>query len=73
MITSALLRTEAERWREEYNASRPAGLVGGFLGRLGMTASPPVGGVILTKITLDECDMPREVTNLYGARFGFRR
>jgi hypothetical protein len=25
MITSALLRTETERWREEYNVSRPAG------------------------------------------------
>src|SRR5271154_6206651 len=25
MITSALLRTETERWRERYNVSRPAG------------------------------------------------
>jgi len=25
MITSALLRTETKRWREEYNVSRPVG------------------------------------------------
>ena len=54
MITSALLRTETERWREEYNVSRPAGSYRGFLGRLGMTqkvlrtpAAQALGGAAL--------------------------
>ena len=38
MITSALLRTETERWREEYTLSRPARSYRWVLGRLGMTA-----------------------------------
>jgi hypothetical protein len=34
MITSALLRTETERWREESRLlSSSEGLIGGFLGR----------------------------------------
>src|SRR5271163_1286754 len=37
MITSALLRTETERWRENITSLVQRGLIGGFLGRLGMT------------------------------------
>jgi hypothetical protein len=37
MITSAPLRTEAERWKEEYTISRPARSYRWVLGRLGMT------------------------------------
>jgi hypothetical protein len=40
MITSALLRTETERWREEYTISRPATSYRWVLGRLGMTSLP---------------------------------
>jgi hypothetical protein len=38
MITSALPRTETERWREECTVSRPARSYRWVLGRLGMTA-----------------------------------
>jgi hypothetical protein len=37
MITSALLWTETERWREEQRLSSSGVFIGGFLGRLGMT------------------------------------
>src|SRR2546421_10286021 len=37
MITSALLRTETERWRKEYAISRPARSYWWALGRLGVT------------------------------------
>jgi hypothetical protein len=37
MITSALLRTETERWREMYCLLPSEVLISGFLGRLGMT------------------------------------
>ena len=37
MITSALLGTETERWREEQRLSSSGVFIGGFLGRLGMT------------------------------------
>ena len=37
MITSALLRTETERWREEVAISRPAWSYLRALGRLGVT------------------------------------
>ena len=43
MITSALLRTETERWREEYTLSRPARSYRWVLGRLGMTVSYSYG------------------------------
>jgi hypothetical protein len=39
MITSALLRTETERWREEVTISRPAWSYRWALGRLGMTGT----------------------------------
>ena len=39
MITSALLRTETERWREEVTISPPAWSYREFLGRLGMTTA----------------------------------
>jgi len=39
MITSALLRTETERWREEVAISRPAWSYLRALGRLGMTGA----------------------------------
>jgi len=39
MITSALLRTETERWGEEVAISRPAWSYLRALGRLGMTQS----------------------------------
>ena len=37
MITSALLRTETERWREKLTSLVQRDLIDGFLGRLGMT------------------------------------
>jgi hypothetical protein len=39
MITSALLRTETERWREECTISRPARSYRWVLGKLGMITS----------------------------------
>jgi hypothetical protein len=38
MITSTLLCTETERWREEQRLSSSGVFIGGFLGRLGMTS-----------------------------------
>jgi hypothetical protein len=40
MIAQALLRTETERWREEYTISRPAGSYRWVLSGLGMTPPP---------------------------------
>src|SRR5277367_4754659 len=42
MITSALLRTETERWREMCYLSSSEVLSAGFLGRLGITPMRPL-------------------------------
>jgi hypothetical protein len=54
MITSALLHTETERWREEYAISCPARSYRWVLGRLGMTIRLAHPIPRLTKVTLGE-------------------
>jgi hypothetical protein len=65
MITSALLCTETERWREEQRLSSSGVFIGGFLGRLGMTSdlSDKKSKVDSHALSIDTCLISFRVKN----------